>query len=56
MLPTPHRDELQRRKLVRLQSMCDLAMPRYLPWKVNAEVKHQMLMAATNIDRCQFRF
>lgn len=44
-------DELQRRKLVRLQSMCDLAMPRYLPWKVNAEVKHHMLMAATNIDR-----
>lgn len=44
-------EELHRRKLPRMQSLCDLAHPRKLNWNVPVDVKEQTKAVAQSLDR-----
>nr|XP_022319344.1 choline O-acetyltransferase-like [Crassostrea virginica] len=40
-----------RRKLVRMQSICEIPQPRRLQWKINSDIESDIQAAAENIDR-----
>ncbi|ESN99655.1 hypothetical protein HELRODRAFT_84274, partial [Helobdella robusta] len=42
---------LQRRKLTRMQSMCDLVPPRHLKWEISNDVMEKIKIAANELDR-----
>nr|AWJ68269.1 putative choline acetyltransferase [Hirudo verbana] len=44
-------DELQRKRLTRMQSLCDLALPRHVTWKLDEDVKAKTCAAAESLDR-----
>lgn len=44
------REEI-RRKLVRMQSICEIPQPRRLQWKINSDIESDIQAAAENIDR-----
>ena len=47
------REELRRRKLPRMQSLCDLAQPRHLRWNVSQQVRDDIETVSQALDRCR---
>ncbi|KAK2169375.1 hypothetical protein LSH36_10g01024 [Paralvinella palmiformis] len=44
-------EEVKKRKLERMQSMCDLPYPKKLRWKVNQDLKREILTIQSETDR-----